>query len=262
MVKAVVRGEDFLGWEGAGGRALVVDAEQGLKTVKRRLREAGLDGDDVDVLRCPDGLMLDRSAEDRAALEAVIATGYDVVLADPHYKLHGGDSNAERETVELMRILDGWREAYGFALVLAVHCRKPPPMSKFSMHEFFGSSALLRGAEVVLGLQMLSVGYSKLHFFKDRDGDLPLGQAWGLLFDRETGFRRDPNDGIRRTAEEAVQECLKARPDLQIPEICAVTKYTERTVRRALKALGALERAGGGQAGQAKLWRLPEEDPP
>jgi predicted ATP-dependent serine protease len=118
MVRAVVRGEDFLGWEGAGGRALVVDAEQGLKTVKRRLREAGLHGDDVDVVRCPDGLMLDRSAEDRAALEAVIATGYDVVLADPHYKLHGGDSNAERETVELMRILDGWRETYGFALVL------------------------------------------------------------------------------------------------------------------------------------------------
>lgn len=261
MVRAVVRGEDFLGWQGAGGRALVVDAEQGLKTVKRRLREAGLDGNDVDVLRCPDGLMLDRSAEDRAALEAVIATGYDIVLADPHYKLHGGDSNAERETVELMRILDGWRESYGFALLLAVHCRKPPPMSKFTMHEFFGSSALLRGAEVVLGLQRLSVGYSKLHFFKDRDGDLPLGQAWGLLFDREAGFRRDPNDGTRRTAEEAVQECLQARPDLQIPEICAATGYKERTVRKALKALGALDRAGGGQAGQSKLWRLPEEEP-
>jgi hypothetical protein len=261
IVRAVVRGEDFLGWQGTGGRALVVDAEQGLKTIKRRLREAGLDGDDVDVLRCPDGLMLDRSAEDRAALEAVIATGYDIVLADPHYKLHGGDSNAERETVELMRILDGWRESYGFALLLAVHCRKPPPMSKFSMHEFFGSSALLRGAEVVLGLQMLSVGYSKLHFFKDRDGDLPLGQAWGLLFDREAGFRRDPKDGQpRETALDRVRETLEDRPGLTQGELATITGYAERTVREALKELGAAEVAGGGKTGQVKLWSLPEDE--
>ena len=43
LVRAVVLGETFLDWRGAGGRALVIDAEQGLKTIKRRLREAGLD---------------------------------------------------------------------------------------------------------------------------------------------------------------------------------------------------------------------------
>ena len=57
----------------------------------------------------------------------------------------------------------------------------------------------MRGAEVVLGLQRVRDGYAKLHFLKDRDGDLPIGAAWGLLFDREQGFRRDPNDGKRET---------------------------------------------------------------
>ena len=42
-LRAVVLGGEMLGYEGAGGgRALVVDLEQGLRTIKRRLREAGL----------------------------------------------------------------------------------------------------------------------------------------------------------------------------------------------------------------------------
>ena len=44
------------------GRALVLDAEQGAKSLKRRLREAELDKrDDVDVIRVPDGLAITES---------------------------------------------------------------------------------------------------------------------------------------------------------------------------------------------------------
>lgn len=58
--------------------------------------------------------------------------------------------------------------------MLPVHCRKPVPGMKFSIHDLFGSSAYVRGAEVVLGLRRVSDGYAKLHFLKDRDGDLPI----------------------------------------------------------------------------------------
>ena len=134
---------------------LVIDAEQGLKTIKRRLTEAGLgDCEEVDYLRVPDGLSLDSDEEQVAELKRVLAAGnYALVLADPLYKLHSGDSNDERQAVNLMRRFDAWREQYRFALQLPVHCRKPPPGAKFSIHEFFGSSAYLRGAEVVIGLQ-------------------------------------------------------------------------------------------------------------
>ena len=47
----------------------------------------------------------------------------------------------------------------------------------------------------MLALERLSHGYARLRFLKDRDGDLPVGEAWGLLFDRDEGFRRDPSDG-------------------------------------------------------------------
>lgn len=113
-----------------------------------------------------------------------------------------------------MKRFDGWRERFRFALVLPVHCRKPLPGTKFSIHDLFGSSAYVRGAEVVLGLQRVSDGYAKLHFLKDRDGDLPIGARWGLLFDRQEGLRRDPTR--RREATDRARHDPRAsrrRPD-------------------------------------------------
>ncbi len=262
FLKAATEKAQFLDWNGIGGKALVIDAEQGQRTVKRRLREAGLnESDAVDYLRVPDGLVLDKSDEQRAAIADLLARGaYDIVLAGPLYKLHGGDANAEREAVDLMKVFDRWREDYGFALVLEVHCRKPPVGVKFTMHEFFGSTAYLRGAEVVLGIQKIRPGFSKLHFFKDRDGDLPSGEAWGLLFDRETGFRRDPHDGEpKQKAPDKVQAALKLQPGLTCEQLMEITGLAERTVRDALKKLDARSDPGGGQTGQIKVWSLSED---
>jgi Bifunctional DNA primase/polymerase, N-terminal/AAA domain/Primase C terminal 1 (PriCT-1) len=245
LVRAVVLEQDFLGWSGAGGRALVLDAEQGLRSVKRRLREAGLhDSDLIDYVRVPDGLELNANEQHVAEVARILEAGqYALVCADPLYKLHTGDSNAEREAVDLMRRFDTWREEYGFGLVLPVHCRKPLPGTKFTIHDLFGSSAYLRGAEVVLGLQRVGDGYSRLHWLKDRDGDLPIGTAWGLLFDRESGFRRDPNDGRKPTARERVKELLEEDRELSTAQLVEITGFAERTVRKAVHDLdeGQLE---------------------
>ena len=259
IVRAVAMRDDFLEWTGAGGRALVIDAEQGLRTIKRRLREAGLDkADNVDYLRVPDGLALDQDRAPRlpARGDPRPHDDYALVVADPLYKLHRGDSNEERHAVDLMRQLDSWRSMFGFCLLLLVHLRKPPPQgAKFTIHEFFGSSAYLRGAEVALGIRGKRSGYAYLHFFKDRDGDLPVGEAWGLLFDRDDGFRRDPDDGKpKETAIDMVQELLKAEPGQRLDALARATGRSERTIRKALTDLDAEFETG---ANGARFWRLP-----
>jgi hypothetical protein len=233
LVRAVSTAAAFLDWQGAGGRALVLDAEQGLATVKRRLLEVGLNQcDEVDYVRVPDGLELDSDERHMAEVERVLEVGrYAVVVADPLYKLHSGDSNAEREAVDLMKRFDHWREAFRFALVLPVHCRKPLPGTKFSIHDLFGSSAYVRGAEVVLGLQRVGDGYSRLHFLKDRDGDLPIGDRWGLLFDRQDGYRRDPKDAGPPTRER-VAELRAEDPTLTQMQVAEMLELSERTVRK------------------------------
>lgn len=188
LIRAYLGGDRFLKWQPRDGvrvcRALVIDAEQGVRTVQRRLREAGVhESDTLDYIRVPDGLNLDDSAEADQIEETLANKKYDVVVLDPLYKLHKGEMTDERAAVELMRQLDHWREKYHFALILLAHCRKPAQGYPFTIHDVFGSTALSRGAEIVLGLQRTGVGTSRLHFFKDRDGDLPVGESWELLFD-------------------------------------------------------------------------------
>ena len=237
-VAAVVDGRDFLDWRGHGdSRALIIDAEQGLRTIKRRLREARLDESTaVTYVRVPDGLNLDRDQRHIEEIERILAAGrYDLVVADPLYKLHTGDSNDERAAVDLMRRFDAWRVEHNFGLILPCHIRKPPPGAKFTLNEFFGSSAYLRGAEVVIGLQLIRDGYSRLSFFKDRDGDLPTAEKWGLLFDRETGFRRDPNDG-KPSTKDRLAELRKADPTITKAQAAEALGVAVRTVSRHWKA--------------------------
>jgi bifunctional DNA primase/polymerase-like protein/AAA domain-containing protein/primase-like protein len=262
MLRALVQSVEFLGWHGAGGcRALVIDLEQNLKSIKRKLREAGLaDCEQVDYVRVPDGLALDQDAEHRAALVRLFETGgYDVVVLDPLYKAHQGDSNAERETVDLMRYFDGWRARYGFALIVLTHCRKPSPGARFSAHDIFGSTAFVRGAEIVLGLQRVSNGFARFHFFKDRDGDLPVPEAWGLLFDRDDGFLRDPQDGKKEpTTVELVRSLLDETPWMTKQQLIDSTGRKKRSVEDALRTLRAIHRVLGNSS--TREYALPEND--
>jgi hypothetical protein len=262
MAAAVALQREFLEWTGGGDNVLVIDAEQGLRTIKHRLGEAGLDrATNVDYLRVPDGLNLDvENGADVARLDALLKVGgYDLVIADPLYKLHRGDSNDERQAVDLMRRLDRWREELRFALLMLVHLRKPPPQgAKFSIHEFFGSGGYLRGAEVALGIRRTTPGYARLHFFKDRDGDLPVGESWGLIFDRREGFRRDPNDGQdRETSVTKVHRALEERPGRTLEDLVTATGNSDKTVRTALKKLWAVHQPG---LHGAKLWSLPPDE--
>jgi hypothetical protein len=264
IVHAIVSGEEFLNWHGAGGcRALVIDAEQGTKTIKRRVREAGLaDSDAVDYVRVPDGLSLDSDAQHVSEVERVLERGYGIVVADPLYKLHAGDSNAEREAVDLMRRFDAWRERYRFALLLPVHLRKPVPgTGKFTIHDIFGSSAYVRGAELVLGVQRVSNGFSRLHFLKDRDGDLPIGEKWDLLFDQDEGYKLKAAEPDR-DVEAEIMELLADVACLPVGKIKGAIKAKAESVGDALKTGESFEqvacRSTPAHPSNSKCWALSE----
>ena len=197
MLRAIVAGEDCLGQVGAGiSPVLIVDLEQGVRSIQRGLRESGLADHpgQAFLTTVPDGLALDQSPEDYAALEQVIASLHPaVVLLDPYYKAHRAeDPNQERPIIDLMRSLDALRAAYGFALILPAHPRKPDTTQRgarrLTIHDVAGSGAATRGAEVVLGIERLGHGSARLRWLKDRDGDSEVGSALPLLYTKERGF--------------------------------------------------------------------------
>ena len=74
IIEAVVTGGELLGFQGVGDvRALVLDAEQGVRTIKRRLQEAGLaECAELDVIRVPDRDTRDAQALWRRCREAIL----------------------------------------------------------------------------------------------------------------------------------------------------------------------------------------------
>jgi KaiC/GvpD/RAD55 family RecA-like ATPase len=202
MVAAIVKGQEFLGYDGSGNTtALILDLEQGMRSIKRGVREAGLyDQERVYIAPVPDGLALD--AEDQRDLAEVCllfdAIQPDVVLLDPYYKAHRAeDPNAERPIVDLMRILDALRAKHGFALILPAHPRKTQGengVRKLSIDDISGSGAVSRGAEIGIGIERLAHGYARLRYLKDREGELPIGDAVPLIYNKSTGYQLDPKE--------------------------------------------------------------------
>lgn len=270
LVKAALAGDQFLDWKGAGaGRALILDLEQGKRSVKRAFRDAGLsERDDVDIALVPDGLALDRELDHVNELdEAIGLGGYTIVVIDPFYKAHQADDpNAERPIVDLMRILDALRAKYGFALILPAHPRKEPPgnnmLRKLTIADVAGSSAITRGAEIVLGIERVATGYARLRFLKDRDGDLPIGEAYNLLYNRQHGFVRDPRDlepdRDYRAEILGIGEPAKWRTAKDWKTDIAAGEGTLKPILNDLVAEGLLvyEQGPPGRQASAKCWRL------
>jgi KaiC/GvpD/RAD55 family RecA-like ATPase len=264
MVAAVLTGADVLGYTGAGlGPVLVLDLEQGVRSIKRTLRDTGLDArEDVLHVSAPDGLSLDSDEEHRSEVERIVAEHRPaVIVLDPFYKAHRGDANEERAVVDLMRYLDRLRTEHGFALVLPAHPRKDPSSSgarKLTLHDVAGSGAITRGAEIVLALERLSHGYARLRFLKDRDFDLPIGDAWPLVFARGEGFKLDPKE---ERATEDLERRILADPEWRTlnewATVLGVRKAKARELLDVLTETGKVEYAEGppGRNASAKCWR-------
>lgn len=245
MLGAVLLGDTLLDYEGAGeGPVMIVDLEQGRRAVKRGLREAGLhERDDVLHISVPDGLALDKDKQHVAELERVISEYQPVLLLlDPYYKAHrADDSNQERPIVDLMRQLDAFRTVHGFALLMPAHPRKEiagkEGTRKLTLHDIAGSGAVTRGAEIVLGLERLAHGYARLRYLKDREGDLPIGEAISLLYDKIQGFRIDPR-------EEETDESIEQRLLAVETGWMTATEWQKKTGIRRARVIATLAKLG------------------
>jgi len=262
MVRAVADGTDFLGWTGCGGTVLIFDLEQGLRTVQNQLKRNGLhESDLVRYYRIPDGLALESDETQAAWVEGLIIRYKPVmVLLDPLYKAHQGDSNDERAMVDMMRRLDKWRDVHGFTLTIPMHLRKMDPRATDpTMDDIFGSGGLTRGAEVVLGLRKNAPGHSTLYFWKDRDGDLHEESKWKLLYSHHDGFERDPEDKGPDPGELIARAmALSGAMLMTAKQIATASGMSGDRVKTALvimEAMGTVEQGAKGAHG-AMRYRL------
>ncbi len=242
MISAIVAGTELLGWQGAGlGPALIIDLEQGVRSIKRGIRNAEL-GDEVFILNLPDGLALDQNPGELLRLEEAIVTLEPTVISlDPYYKAHRGDANEERAVTDLMRNLDRLRSEYSFALLLPAHVRKEQQASgarKLTLGDIAGSGAISRGAEIVIALERLSHGTARLRFLKDREGDLEVGDYLELNYSHEEGFTIDEKRSSSQSIEGAIMG-VESSGWMTAKEWCKTVGFRETETKRVLERLAA-----------------------
>jgi hypothetical protein len=269
IAAAIIFGKKFLDFEGIGGKdtkVLLVDVEQGTKSVQRAYRESGLAdaGSQCGLIHEPNGLHLDTDEGARRDIESVFASReFQVAILDPAYNLFTGDQTDEGRVRELMAYIDDLRRRYEVAVLIPMHVRKPPQGAKFTMNELFGSKAYTWGAEAILGLRRLGDGAADLHFWKDREGSLSelgagVGKRWPLTFDKENGFRKDTRTGAKETTRTRVQALMEEREEMSLDnlwfELGGIEGPKHDTIERALLDLGAMH--GEGRK-RERVWQLP-----
>lgn len=219
MLRAITTGGQFLGWRGpeGGARGLIIDVEQGSRLAIRRVVESWAPGrwdEDLhpaemvgeigeEMYRThycvwPEGLRLnDPHSPDARIVDEIIGEHRpDVVLLDPAYKTFIGKNNEEEVIKELVAVMDRWRVEHEFALILPMHCRKQQA-GGFSMHDLAGSYIWSAWAETIVGVRRKGRVGLELHFWKDREGDLPT-EKWDLYYEKDNGlYVRDIERGVK-----------------------------------------------------------------
>jgi hypothetical protein len=221
MVHAIVTGGEFLGWEGEGHTAFIIDLEQGMSVAQRRAYES-FTGDHLGLRHLPDivadmdfpefwervsyadwqeGVDLSKpSAALEVVGEQIERQRPDVVMIDPIYKLFLGQNLNEQEVVSgFVKHIGELRRKYNFALLLPAHPRKMGQLGgSLSMHDLYGSAIWSWWAEIVVMVQREEGNVTKLRWEKDRLGEGPVGKTWTLTFEPGRGYRRDSLEADNR----------------------------------------------------------------
>jgi hypothetical protein len=164
----------------------------------------------------------------------------------------------------LMDLLDRWRSDIGFALVVTMHLRKRQAGIPPVMDDIYGHSSLVRGAEVVLGLQMVAQGVSRLFFWKDRSGVMAGADPWMLRYEEAEGYTALKREkiGASDTERAVIQVLAPIYPDgLTRPQIEERTRLPTSSVKSVLQRLERggfydLEKRPRTQGGQGFVYAL------
>lgn len=271
FVKAIVTGGEFLGWDGPGGTAFIIDLEQGLSVAQRRVYEAftgrsshGINlRDEMDKMKVVDNEWQDVLYADwqegvdlsnpgpalDVVREQIDATRPDVVMIDPVYKLFmGTDLNEQVGISAFVQQIQRMRTEYGFALILPMHPRKPGiNPTGLTMHDLYGSAVWSWWAEQIVMLRRPASNplQSILSFEKDRIGDgPPPGTRWTLEFERGDGYRRSDGEsgsdknpvGVHKVYQ-WLQEPGRAHKWWTRQDVAKGVGLAETTVKKHLEAI-------------------------
>ena len=225
LARAIASGRGMLRYtQVTQGPVLVVDAEMGERSVRKRIDELGLQEEsDIHYWCLPDGILFDRDEELALLEEAVTRIKPVAVIADPLFKMHSGDPSDNQHAVEVMRGLDRLRVEHDFALVIVAHMRKAMQTAKgqkpdLALDDIMGAGSWLFGAEIIMAVQRAGGRSTWLHTWKHRDGAFTAdGEPWEWGEGMKSMVTFTP-EGVWQWADSVVVEKEEFEGGMSVPD--------------------------------------------
>jgi biotin operon repressor len=249
MTYSALACQDFCGFNGgpADLRATLLDIEMSPAQVTALVKRCRLDsmGSRFQVVNDPGGLALvpadtPLAKKQREWLEQIMEKT-DILTLDPYYKTfrETGTPFDRVLTEEVLHILDELAKEYEVCLLIPSHARKLDSKYMMRADDIYGPSILQRNASVILGVQIVAYGKSRLFFFKDRFGDLPVRDHWILDFHKSTGYRVEARSmgEVNERDGKVAGTMLEAGRPLKMKEIAERLGITNTQVAKSLDTL-------------------------
>lgn len=260
---ATARGDNFIGFKGAGVPVAFLDLEMGKERLAQAMGDARLPHENFHAISRPEGLKIDERKEDWQLIHALCAH-HRVVVIDPWHKVVAQELGESKMVGRIVRFLDGLRERFpDCCVVIGFHAQEPQtPRSEINLGSISGFKAFQRGADVVLTIQRVATNTTRIMWVADRSPTLGVGfkEKWQLEWERGSGFRRTD---VKSNPEEVY---ALLTDEWQSTTMLAVRWGRDRS--QASKSLarlamdGRVESQGSdkGGRGQEKFWRLVNPD--
>lgn len=168
IAKSIALGVNFLEcFPVTQGNVLVVDKENHLRHIQKRLRMLSLENHPIFYLENPEDFLVTNPEHIKTLLERVIEHDIKVVIFDSLVRMHAGDENEARHMSSVMGVFRKITNK-GVTVIFIHHNRKESLSSKSSPNSVRGSSDIYAGVDCLLQItrtqneKILSITHAKL----------------------------------------------------------------------------------------------------
>jgi len=236
IAECCASGKPFLGrYEAREGNALIIDAENLPKEIRKRLRwiRKGLDieiTNRVCILSKPD-LLLDNQKNVDALIEQLRGVERMTIIIDPLIRFHAGNENLSQDMSRVTRALNRIQRELAATLIILQHQTKPGFFAPKGRDSIRGSTELLAWPDVILMADRKDGEY-RAQVVKNRYGLDGQTIVWDVWFDEDEGqvdfsFLREDDPTVSR--EEKVKGLIS---DLFVD----TKEWTAQEIHQALKS--------------------------
>ncbi len=186
IARCVATGKDFLNkFKTQQGAVLMVDKENHLRHIQKRLKMLGVENDQIFYLAKVNEFLIDNEDHYRSLARTIKERGVKLVIFDSLVRIHSGDEN---EAQHISKVMNKFRSltTQGVTVIFIHHNRKEAVNARNTVNSMRGSSDILAGIDCLLQIKKPEEDHLYIEQNKLRQDEAQKPFRVNILVDKES----------------------------------------------------------------------------